>query len=296
MSERLKVHAALFTVSVFFGAFHVIGKAALQEIPPFFLITVRVIAAAILLQLLLSLRGREHFRSSRDMFKVAFYSFFGIGLNQLFFIKGLELSTAINASILITVIPVLTFAFALLSGQEKPGFLKLSGMAMAFGGIFWFVGGWRLDLSGEYALGNIFLIINSTAYAYYLVSMHGILKRYGSLTVTAWAFTFGILYISPFGIQEGLSLDYAAVPAWAWAALGYIILFASVFTYLINNWSLKRSSPTLVAVYIYVQPVTAYALATLFLGETLSPDRFYAAVLIFTGVFLTSRARQQIPA
>lgn len=74
----------------------------------------------------------------------------------------------------------------------------------------------------------------------------------------------------------------------AWLCVAFLILFASVAVYYINNWALQRTSSSMVAVYIYIQPVVATAISTAVLNETLTMNAVLSALLIFTGVFIVS--------
>ena len=69
----------------------------------------------------------------------------------------------------------------------------------------------------------------------------------------------------------------------------YIILVPTVGAYYLNAWALARVPPSTVAVYIYLQPLIAFALATLLLDETLSWRAVIASGLIFAGVLVVTR-------
>ena len=69
-----------------------------------------------------------------------------------------------------------------------------------------------------------------------------------------------------------------------WLAVLYIILAPTVGAYYLNAWALARVSPSTVAVYIYLQPLIAFALAPLILGESWNSRTWIASLLIFAGV------------
>jgi drug/metabolite transporter (DMT)-like permease len=80
-----------------------------------------------------------------------------------------------------------------------------------------------------------------------------------------------------------------------WLAVGYIILVPTVGAYYLNAWALARVAPSTVAVYIYLQPLIAFALAPLVLGESGNRRTWIAAALIFAGVaVVTWRARNRV--
>ncbi|HEY6045888.1 MAG TPA: DMT family transporter, partial [Pyrinomonadaceae bacterium] len=79
-----------------------------------------------------------------------------------------------------------------------------------------------------------------------------------------------------------------------WLTVLYIILVPTVGAYYLNSWALARVPPSTVAVYVYLQPLIAFALAPMLFGEKLSWRIIGAAALVFTGVLIvTRRARSQ---
>ena len=89
------------------------------------------------------------------------------------------------------------------------------------------------------------------------------------------------------------------LPLNVWLSLAYIVVVPTVGAYLLNAWALTRVSPGIVAIYIYLQPLIAFGLAPLVLGETLNSRTIVACLLIFAGVavvtiFARSRAVEEV--
>ncbi len=75
-----------------------------------------------------------------------------------------------------------------------------------------------------------------------------------------------------------------SVSAWRWLAVIYIVLVPTVIAYYVNAWALGRVAPSVVAIYIYLQPLLAFGLAPLVLGEKWNSRTIVACALIFAGV------------
>src|SRR5262249_50100194 len=123
----LRVHAVLFGVQILFGIFHVVGKAVLQEMDPLALAGLRVPGAAPPPAAL----GWHYDRvlpRPRDLPALALLGALGIFANQVFFILGLERTTATNASILMISVPVFTVAVAAALGVERLSPRRLAGV------------------------------------------------------------------------------------------------------------------------------------------------------------------------
>jgi len=70
----------------------------------------------------------------------------------------------------------------------------------------------------------------------------------------------------------------------SWLATDYIVLVPTLVAYYLNAWALMRVAPTIVAAYIYLQPVLAFGVAPIVLGESLNSRTIVACALIFAGV------------
>ena len=92
----------------------------------------------------------------------------------------------------------------------------------------------------------------------------------------------------PFGGYYLAQTPLATVGISVWLAVLYIILVPTVGAYYLNAWALGRVAPSTVAIYIYLQPVFAFAVAPYTLGERLNSRTWVAALLIFAGVALVT--------
>lgn len=119
-------------------------------------------------------------------------------------------------------------------------------------------------------------------------------KRYGALNVITWIFLIGSVFTVPIGVY-GLRGDrLGAVGPLVWLTVLYIIIVPTVGAYYLNAWALTRVTPTTVATYIYLQPLIAFGLAPLVLGESWNSRTIVACVLIFAGVgVVTKRGRSR---
>jgi len=282
------VHLALISVQVMFATWGVIGKLLMRELAPFAVIAFRVPAAAALL--LLVRRVRPWRRVARaDLAELALYSVFGISANQLLFAAGLDRTTATNAAVLSATIPVFAVGVALLLGRERMTAVKLLGVALALGGALAVAGG-GFSLSGRHAVGDLLIVCNSLCYATYLVISGRLFARYDALTALTWVMLFGAVTVLPFGAGD-LIAAAPTLPAEAWVELGYVVLIPTVGAYLLNAYALARAPASLVAVYVYAQPIAGALLAAAVLGERPGGATALGAVAVGTGIWLVTRPR-----
>ncbi|HEV2763376.1 MAG TPA: DMT family transporter, partial [Pyrinomonadaceae bacterium] len=190
-------HAALLAVQLMFGTWPIFGKIVLRSLPSTGLVAIRLAGAAVAFALLK--RFLPHGTVRREHFpRLALYSLLGVFLNQLLFTKGLELSTAVNATLLASAIPVFTLLVSILMGHERATPLSWLGMALAAGGVATLVNPFAADFSGQHALGNLLIVANTVAYGAYIAVSQDMMRRYGALSVITYMFAFGSLYALPF--------------------------------------------------------------------------------------------------
>jgi drug/metabolite transporter (DMT)-like permease len=224
-----------------------------------------------------------------DYLRFILYSLLGVVLNQLLFVKGLAMTTVVNATLLSTTIPVFALLVSIALGFDRLTITKVFGVSLAAAGVIYLIDPARADLSGPTTLGNLLIIANSVCYAAYIAISRDMFKRYGALTVITWVFLFGNIITLPLGFYTSRGMDLLALDHSIWIAVVYIILVPTVGAYYLNAWALARVAPSTVAVYIYLQPLIAAALAPLIIGEHWNPRTWVAMVLIFSGVFVVTR-------
>lgn len=290
------VHLALVAVQALFASLAIAGRYVLPEFPAGALVSVRVLGAAAVLCGVNALRGGPWVSDRRDLLRLAILGWLGIAANQSLFLFGLKHTTAINATILVTTVPVFTVLGSVLTGREPASLPKFAGIALAAGGAVWLIGPDRFTLDPGVALGNLLIVLGMLCYAAYFILSKDLLRKYDSITVSAYVMLFAILGVLPLGALALRGFDPGAVrgPVWAWTA--YIVAGPTILTYLLNIWALRRASSNVVAVYIYLQPLMTALVAPLLLkGEGLTPRAAAAGSLIFAGLALVvwAERRQQ---
>lgn len=282
-------HLALVLVQIMFGTWPIFGKVALRTLSSNTLVAVRVLGATVFF-LVLQRGVAELFRIPRkDFLGLVACSLLGVVLNQLLFVKGLALSTVINVTLLGTAIPVFTLLVSIVLGHDRLSLRRFAGVLLAASGVIYLIDPLKSDFSARTSVGNLLIVINCLAYGAYIASSKELFRKYGALKVITWLFLIGSVFTIIPGVY-GISGNEIERASWMlWLNLAYIILVPTVGAYYLNAWALTRVPPSTVATYIYLQPLIAFALAPLFLGEDWSSRTLIASVLIFAGVFVVTR-------
>jgi drug/metabolite transporter (DMT)-like permease len=292
--NRAAPYLALLAVQALFGTWPIAGKIILRSLSPIGLVTFRILGASIaLLVLQFSLKKPLALERKRDLASLALLSLLGVVLNQVLFVKGLALTTAINATLLAATIPVFAHLTGVAARTEFLTTRKVIGIIVAGAGVVYLVNPSRTDLAHN-SWGDLLLIINSFCYGVYIALSKDLVRKYGPLTVVTWVFVLGNVVMIPLSLIEGSYQGMGSLSGGTWACLAYVVLFPTVGAYFLNGWALARVDPSVVAVFIYIQPVFAFALAPIILGETLGPRILLATALIFAGVFIVTWRRRYL--
>ena len=192
-------HLALFAVQLMFGTWPIVGKVALRSISSTSLVTLRMVGAAVAFMLLQGKLGQLRKVPRRDLAWLVLCSMLGVTLNQLLFVKGLALTTVINATLLGTTIPVFTLVVSIAFGYDRISLRRSLGIVLAASGVIYLVNPLRADFSAQTNTGNLMIVTNCLLYGAYIALSRDLFKRYGALNVITWMFCIGSLAILPFG-------------------------------------------------------------------------------------------------
>ena len=119
------------------------------------------------------------------------------------FVKGLSLTSSIHASLLALVTPILIIFIAAWLLKEKLTFLKITGVITGVAGAAILI--LMKDVSHTATnifLGDVLVILNAVTYAFYLVIVRPLMKRYSAIHVIRWVFTFGFIFMIPYGWND----------------------------------------------------------------------------------------------
>lgn len=302
MQRQARAHIALFTVNFIYGVNYVVAKGLMPHvIGPSGFILLRVLGAAALFWTLRLWKPQRVDPS--DMIRLFLCAVFGVALNQLMFFHGLMRTTPINSSLIMVATPILVLLLSAILIGERVTWSKVTGIALGTLGalalIFLKPAG---STSGASMLGDLFILINATAYGLYLVLVKPLMRKYSAVTVMSWSFLFGLVLVLPFGWEELAHVNWAALSAPVLGAMVFVVVMVTFVAYLLNTWALGVLDPSVVGSYIYMQPLLAGVFTWLFVR--LGPERLgipgayvvelgwpqlVCAVLIFLGVHLVGR-------
>src|SRR3982751_3769891 len=255
--ERLAPHLALIAVQIMFGTWPVVGKVALRQFSTTGLVAFRVGGASIALALLQRQLVQLRKLPKKDLMWLVMASLLGVVWNQLLYVKGLSLTTAINTTLISTTIPVCTLLISVIIGHDRLTLRRLLGITLAIAGVVYLVDPMRSSFTGATMAGNLLIVANSFSYGAYIALSKNLFIRYGALNVITWIFLIACVFVLPIGFFELRHQSLLDIGPIVWLAILYTILIPTVAAYYLNAWALERVPANTVAGYIYLQPLIA---------------------------------------
>lgn len=292
----VRVHAALITVSLLFGANYVFTKRILASLPAPSWVLFRVAAAALVLGLL-ALRFGKRRPQPRLVLWLCFASLLGVVLNQILFTEGLALTRSEHSAVINACIPTWTLCLAVLFRQERFTPRRVLAVLVALGGVLTLfqvdqiVTG-HVGIGRDELVGDLLTWANGVSFALHLILMRRLSPQLDPWWATAVMFLAATAMVSVYAVPqlEAAHLEAVVTPPVVWFA-AYAVLCATVLTYALNTWALKHTHSSQVALYINVQPLVAVALGPFFAMP--APDwRFFVALAgVAIGLFLQTTAK-----
>ncbi|MGL4293846.1 MAG: DMT family transporter [Bacteroidales bacterium] len=220
---------------------------------------------------------------------IGLFSFF------YFFSLSVQLSSPIDLSIILTLPPIIVVLFSAIIYKTPISGLKILGVLLSIAGALLII---LLQHHGSDTTrsmkGNIYGVISAICYALYILAIKKPSEKYKSITFLRWVFLFACLPSIPLllGSFKDALILHQPEPEPVLLLL-FVVFFPTFISYLLIPLAIRRIGHELVSMYQYLIPVVATVTAILMKIDKLQWDQPIAAVIILTGVYLTSLANKR---
>jgi len=292
MNKRNWALVAAMLVSIIYGITFTIAKDVMPKyVEPFGFILLRV-GGSVFLFWLVSFFGPKEKIALVDFPRIVAAAFFGVAFNMLTFFKGLSYTSPIMGAVLMVTTPMIVLILSAIIMKERMKKRKIFGIVLGLAGtISLILYGKSLINAPNEMLGNLLVFVNAVSYGFYLIIVKKLMDKYNAFTFVKWIYTFGFLMVIPFGWSEFDAVNWAIIPTDIYWKIGFVVVFSTFLTYLLNLVSMRELKPTTVAVFIYLQPLFATVFAISLGKDDLSWIKIGSAILIFTGVYLVTQKK-----
>lgn len=288
----------LTLTALFWSSNMVLGRAVRADIPPLTLAFSRwAVAALFVLPLAL-----PHLRGQWPLLKkgwlpLTVLGVLGVGGYNTFAYLGLQYTTATNAALLNSFIPVATIAISWAFLGKRLGLLEGLGVLVSLAGVLTIVSRGSLAVLAGLSLnlGDLWLLAAVLDWALYTVALAWRPAGLNPMLMLAATILIGMGVLAPAMAWELSRGHVAHFTGGSLAAVAYLGVFPGFIAYIFYNRGVAEVGPARASLFIHLMPVFGTLLAALFLAEVPQGYHYLGIALIFTGIGMTmSRPAKQV--
>ena len=224
-------------------------------------------------------------------------AFLGMGINMLAFFKGLEYSTPINSTVIITTTPIMVFLFSAILLKEQMARYRVIGVLLGFlGALFLILFNQHAPPNApNIALGNFLFVVNASTYGLYMIYVKPLSEKYNTIHLLKWLFLIGLVVSSPLALPEFLAVEWKQIPLPIWWRIGFVVLGTTFINYLLMLYALRHLRATTLSAFTYIQPIMGIMFALAVGADQMNANKWLAIAFVLVGVYLVTK-REQSPA
>jgi drug/metabolite transporter (DMT)-like permease len=269
------------------GGMYVVSKVVLEIIPPFALVTLRLILGILTLAIILLFRGFPRI-SKIEFLQILGVGFVGYGVSLSLQFLGTKLSTAANGSLVTSATPAFVLLFAWMLLKERITTRRLLALIVATLGVVAVIDPRTAQLDPELFLGNLFLIGAAITWALYSVLVRKVTQNIDVLLFSLVAFIGGLPVTLPSGTWEWSTLGVGEITPGVVGGVLFLGVISTALAMVLWNTAFAYLDASLASLTFFAQPVVGSLLGWLFLGETITPLFLLGGLLIGMGLIIAS--------
>jgi len=276
------------TAASIWGGMYVVSKVVLEVIPPFSLLTLRLVLGALSLGVVIALRKKTEF--TREQFRNSFLvGFVGYGISLGFQFVGTKLSTASNGALVTSATPAFVLLFAPFLLGEKSTTRRIVSLVVASLGVLAVIDPRTAEFSPSLFRGNMSLIAAALTWALYSVLVRKVSKTVDLLKSSAVMLLGGLPTSILFSSIEIQSQGIGTITPDVIGGVLFIGIVSTAIAMFLWNYAFAELPAAVASLTFFAQPVVGTLLGWFFLSETITPLFITGGVLIGIGILISAR-------
>ena len=286
-TQKAQGMAMLIFVNVMWGLSFIFSKTALSEgMPPMTLAFLRyLLTAAIMLPLCLKLQGGVRLYKWAPRAFVT--SLLGITVYFFFEHSGLQRTTASAASLIVSLVPMMTLLFRVLFCRERISGTRWLAVALSLVGAYLVIVTGS-ETGGGSLTGNLLMVGASMCWTGYILTTPRLLESCSSLRVTTWQALAAVVTLTPFALAE--RSQWVSVSPVSWLCIFLLAAVCSALCYVLYNLAMRAVDSLTVSLAININPITACVAGALLLGEKLTGMQLAGGIIIVLSMIVDTFA------
>ncbi len=270
------------------GGMYVVSKVVLEVVPPFTLLSIRLIMGTLVLGGIILLRPKTGFtrQQFRDSFLVGFV---GYGISLGFQFVGTKLSTASNGALVTSATPAFVLLFAPYLLGEQTTWRRILALAAASIGVMAVIDPRTANFSSELFLGNLSLLAAALTWALYSVLVRRVSQASDLLTSSTVMLLGGVPTSLLFGMVELRTTGIGTISPGIVGGLLFLGIISTALAMFLWNYAFAQLPAATASLTFFAQPIVGTLLGWFFLGEKITPLFVLGGVLIGIGLLISAR-------
>ncbi|MEN9561914.1 MAG: hypothetical protein RIR73_158 [Chloroflexota bacterium] len=274
------------------GGMYVVSKVVLEVIPPFSLLTIRLIMGALTLGIVVYFRSRQAgtgLTITKEFFWTSFLvGFVGYGISLGFQFVGTKLSTASNGSLVTSATPAFVLLFAPFLLGEKPTTRRIIALVLSTLGVLAVIDPRTAELSPSLFWGNMSLLAAALTWALYSVLVRKVSQTQDLLTSSTIMLLGGIPSSVAFSIWEVNTQGIGTITPGIIGGLLFLGIVSTAIAMFLWNYAFAELPAAVASLTFFAQPVVGTLLGWFFLSEQITSLFILGGVLIGIGIVIAS--------
>jgi len=290
------------TAAAIWGGMYVVSDVVLPTVPPFTLLTIRLLLGLLVLGPMVW-RGRRarglRLPDRSQVLTLLGVGLLGFGVSVGAQFVGTDKSTAINGSLVTSSSPAFILLFAALILREKLTFARIAAVLLATVGVFIIVDLSKADFSSETFAGDMALCVAAVTWGLYSVLVRRVSRNFDTLVVTAFAFCGGLLLTVPAAALELPGRPIGSITFWTVLGILYLGIVSTAGAMWLWNRAFALVDASVASLFFFAQPLVGALLSVVLLGQPFTANLGIGSALIAAGLLLSlapNRRPADIPA
>lgn len=286
-TQKAQGMVMLIFVNVMWGLSFIFSKTALSEgMPPMTLAFLRYLLTAALM-LPLCLKFERGIRLGKWAPRAFVTTLLGITVYFFFEHSGLQRTTASAASLIVSLVPMMTLLFRVFFFRERISLTRWLAVGLSLVGAYLVIA--TGNEAGDSSLtGNLLMVCASLCWTGYILTTPKLLMACSSLRVSTWQALAAVITLAPFALTE--HSRWVAVSPVAWLCIFLLAAVCSALCYVLYNLAMRVVDSLTVSLSINLNPITACVAGALLLGEQLTGMQLAGGLFIVLSMIVDTFA------
>ena len=275
------------------GGMYVVSKVVLEVIPPFSLLTLRLIMGAIVLGIVIYFRnkraGTKLVLTKEFFWKSFLVGFVGYGISLGFQFVGTKLSTASNGSLVTSATPAFVLIFAPFLLGEKSTPRRIIALVISTLGVLAVIDPRNAELSPSLFWGNMSLLAAALTWGLYSVLVRKVSQSMDLLTSSTIMLLGGLPSSIALGLWEVNTQGIGTITPWIIGGLLFLGIISTAIAMFLWNYAFAELPAAIASLTFFAQPVVGTLLGWFFLAEKITPLFLAGGALISMGILIATR-------